>query len=89
MIILFNNHIMKNLPLENASTQQRNNATISLIAIASSTKVGLVAIEGIDVQRKLRIWRTTARKSELGRSRSRIRGLNRMLGYFVQSHFII
>jgi hypothetical protein len=61
--------------------------TSSPIAVASSTKVGLVAIEGIDVQRKLRRWRTIARKRELGRRR--IRDLNRMLGYFVQSHFII
>ena len=82
---------MKNLPLENVTTQQRNNATISLIAITISTEVGFVAIKGIDVQSKLRRWRTIARKRKLGcrRSRSRIRYLNRMLGIFVQSHFIV
>jgi hypothetical protein len=80
-------------PLENVTTQYYNVITTSLVA--SSTKVSLVAIEGIDVQRKLRRWRTIARKRELGlrcrrrRRRSRIRDLNRMLGYFVQSHFII
>ena len=80
---------MKNLPLENVTTQQRNNATISLIAITISTEVGFVAIKGIDVQSKLRRWRTIARKRKLGCRRSRIRYLNRMLGIFVQSHFIV
>jgi len=47
---------MKNLPLENATTH--HHVTTSLVA--SSTKVSLVAIEGIDVQRKLRRWRTIA-----------------------------
>jgi hypothetical protein len=41
-------------------TPQRHIATTSLVAIALSTKVGLVAIESIDVQRKLRRRRFTA-----------------------------
>jgi len=44
---------MKNLPIENTTPHRHNHATISLVAIALATKVGLVAIEGIDVQRKL------------------------------------
>ena len=43
-------------PLENVTYY--NVITTSLVA--SSTKVSLVAIEGIDVQRKLRRWRTIA-----------------------------
>jgi len=66
---------MKNIPLENASplhyftTSPRHHFTTSLIAIAPSTKVGIVAIEGIDVQRKLRRRRfssTAAREVECG-----------------------
>jgi hypothetical protein len=35
--------------------------------IIFSTKVGLVAVEGIDVQSKLSRWRIGTRESELGR----------------------
>jgi hypothetical protein len=56
MIILFNNHIMKILPLENAAA--------SLIAITPSTKVGLVAIERVDIQSKLCRWCTIAGESK-------------------------
>jgi hypothetical protein len=47
---------MKNLPLENAAA--------SLITITSSTKVGLVAIERVDIQSKLCRWRTIAGESK-------------------------
>ena len=55
-------------PLENVTTPQprHNHSAISLIAIAISTKVGLVAIEGTDVQSKLGRRHFATREGELG-----------------------
>jgi hypothetical protein len=54
--------------------------TSSPIAVAPSTKVGLVAVEGIDIQRKFRRWRIATREREFGRARRRRCNLYRMRG---------
>ena len=58
------------------SNQPNSNLTASLIAITLPTKVGLVAVECVNIQSKLRRWCTIARESELGC----VCNLYRMLG---------
>ena len=58
-LYIYSNLLYSNQPNSN---QPNSNLTFSLIAIALSTKVGLVAVECIDIQSKLRRWFLSTRE---------------------------